>query len=66
MTPPRTKGGETAAGFGGGTPAAVILVWWLNSFVLPAPMPGEIAVAIGSVVTTATALIYRAIVRRMK
>ena len=33
-----------------GTPYGIIVVWLLNAYLLPTPMPAEIAAAIGSVV----------------
>lgn len=44
-----------AAGAGIGMPLAVIVVWILDTYLLPAPMPGFVATAVGSVITGAIA-----------
>jgi hypothetical protein len=62
----RDQQNETTAGVAAGAPFGVLVVWALNSFVLKSPLSGEIAVTIGTAVTTAAALAYRAIVRRMQ
>lgn len=38
-----------AAALVGGTPIGIIVVWLIDSFALPAPMPAHVAVAVGSV-----------------
>lgn len=46
-----------AAGAGIGMPLAVIVVWILDTYLLPAPMPGFVATAVGSVITGVIALV---------
>jgi hypothetical protein len=55
---------ELRTGLAGGPPLGVVIVWALNAYVLPSPMPAEIAVAVGSVVTTAVAAVARIFERR--
>jgi len=42
-----------------GTPLGVVVVWLLNTYLLPVPMPAEIAVAIGSLVASAVSYFTR-------
>lgn len=43
-----------------GTPAAVLLVWLLEEFVVRRPIPAIVAVAIGSLMSSAAAFLTRA------
>lgn len=43
----------------GGTPLAFIVVWALNTYLLPEPMPAEVAVAVGSVLTSLISYLTR-------
>jgi hypothetical protein len=51
---PAEKG--AAAGAGVGMPLATVLVWVIDTYLLPTPMPGFVATAVGSVITGAVAL----------
>ncbi len=48
---PTERDRSLTVGVGTSTPVGVVAVWLLNHYVLPAPMPPEIAVAVGSFAT---------------
>ncbi len=58
------RSNEVVTGFTTGSPLAVVIVWALNAYLLPAPMQPEIAVAVGAVVTSAVAGVARLFNRR--
>jgi len=47
----RSSSVPVVAGASIGSPAAIIIVWALETFVVKAPLPGPVAIAIGGVVT---------------
>jgi hypothetical protein len=53
-----------ATGAGVGAPASYVLVWLLSTYVLPAPMPPDIAAAAGSVIAVLVGHLYERFVRR--
>lgn len=48
LAPSATVTGGAAVG----TPLAVTLLWYLNSYVLPAPMPDEVSIAAGALIVS--------------
>jgi hypothetical protein len=48
----------TNAGVGVGVPLATVVVWALNTYLLPVPMPDAIAASVGGLIVTAVSYFF--------
>jgi hypothetical protein len=54
------------AGTGIGAPAGIVAVYFLDTYLLPAPMPGHVGAALGAIVTAAVVWLVQWLPKRGK